>query len=106
MMKYGLLTIEQIRELELPVLMYRYHKNLLPYEIQNLFETNNSQIKTRSNSQIIKNLCKYTTSQQSIKFAGPKSWIKIPKNIQNCSFTKAFVKNMKKYIVSIQKSDD
>jgi len=88
--------------------MYRCHKNLLPYKLQNPFQTNNSQIKTRSNSKIIKNLCKYTTSQcwQSIKFAGPKSRIKIPKNIQNSSFTKAFVINMKKYFVSIQKSDD
>ena len=33
MTKYNLLTISQIYELELAVLMYNYHKNILPHDI-------------------------------------------------------------------------
>ena len=100
MIKYNLLTISQIYELELAVLMYKYHKNILPHQLQNIFKMNNSQIKTRSHSKIIMNYCKFTTSQQSIKFAGPKLWLKVPKNIKKSTSTKIFATKMKKYILT------
>ena len=90
MIKYNLLTISQIYELELADLMYKYHKNILPHQLQNIFKMNNSQIKTRSHSKIIMNYCKFTTSQQSIKFAGPKLWLKVPTNIKKSTSTKIF----------------
>ena len=65
MTNHNLLTISQIYELELAVLMYKYHKNILPYQLQNIFKMNYSQIKTRRSSKIIMNYCKFTTSQQS-----------------------------------------
>ena len=98
--KYNLLTISQIYELELAVLMYKYHKNKLPHQLQNIFKMNNSQIKTRSHSKIIMNYCKFTTSQQSIKFAGPKLWRKVPANIKKSTSTKIFATKMKKYILT------
>ena len=58
MIKYNLLTISQIYELELAVLMYKYHKNILPHQLQNIFKMNNSQIKTRRHSKILMNYCK------------------------------------------------
>ena len=96
MIKYNLLTISQIYELELAVLMYKYHKNILPHQLQNIFKMNNSQIKTRSHSKIIMNYCKFTASQQSIKFAGPKLWLKVPTNIKKSTSTKIFATKMKK----------
>jgi len=101
MMKYDLFTIEQIRELELSVLMYRYHKNLLPYELQNLFQINNSEIITRINSKIIKNLCNTPLRSRLLNLLALNYGSKYPKNLQNINSTKAFVKNMKKYIVTI-----
>ena len=61
---------------------------------------NNSQIKTRSHSKIIMSYCKFTTSQQSIKFAGPKLWLKVPTNIKKSTSTKIFAKKMKKHILA------
>ena len=100
MIKYNLLTISQIYELELAVIMYKYHKNIQPHQQQNIFKMNNSQIKTRSHSKIIMNYCKFTTSQQSIKFAGPKLWLKVPTNIKKSTSTKIFATKMKKHILT------
>ena len=48
MTKCNLLTISQIYEMQFAVLMVKYHKNILPYELQSMFKMNNSQIKTIS----------------------------------------------------------
>ena len=76
MTKYNLINISQIYELELAVLMYKYQKNILPHEPQNIFKVNNFQIKTRSSGKNIMKYYKVTTSQQAIKFARVKSWLK------------------------------
>ena len=50
----GLMTVEQIQQLETACFMFKYSKNLLPNNFANFFSNNlvdpNNKIKTRSNS--------------------------------------------------------
>ena len=80
---YNLLTISLIYEMELAVSMYKYHKNILPHELQNIFKMNNFKIKTRSSSKIIMNCCcKFTTyyNKRSLDF-GQKSALNFGKDL-------------------------
>ena len=50
----GLMTVQQIQQLETACIMFKYSKNLLPNSFANFFSNNlvdpNNKIKTRSNS--------------------------------------------------------
>ena len=65
--------------------MYKFQKRTLPIPIQQQFQLKPSQIKTRSDSQIISLCFRTTICQQSIKFIGPKIWNILPQEIKNCS---------------------
>ena len=53
MIENKLLTIRQLYNTEIAIVMYQYKKNYLPEALQNLFQIKTSQIKTRSSSQIV-----------------------------------------------------
>ena len=93
MIENKLLAIRQLYNTEIAIVMYKYKKNFLPDALQNLFQIKTSQIKTRSNSQIVSSSFKTTISQQSIKYVGPKVWNALPIEIKNSNSLALFKNN-------------
>ena len=100
MIKNELLNIQQLYESEIAILMYKFQKRTLPIPIQQLFQLKPSQIKTRSDSQIISSCFRTTICQQSIKFIGPKIWNTLPQEIKNCSTLVSFKNKLKIYYLT------
>jgi len=63
---------QQLGEIEIAIIMFQYHKKLLPSAEQNLFHMKSGHVRTRSNSQIISTLHHFSVRQQSAKFIGSK----------------------------------
>ena len=72
----NLLSIKQLYKTEIGVLMFKYHKKLLPQAFENFFTFKSFNMNTRSCSQIIPNYCKSSVAQQSLSYIGPKYGIK------------------------------
>ena len=78
-----LLTINNLYNLEIAQMMFKYENKQLPQAFNNFFTQKSLKMKTRSNSQIISNCFRTKVSQQSLKFVGPKLWNKIPSEIRH-----------------------
>jgi len=100
MKKYNLLSIKQLYQLDLAVLMFKYHNHSLPLEFSNIFKIRFLKVQTRSSSNIIMPSLKNAVSQQSIKFSGPKRWNRIPNDIKNSKSINLFRKKMKHYLIA------
>ena len=100
MIKNGLLTIKQIRNLEICIFMYRYSNQCLSAALQNLFSTKVTRITTRSNSKYIPPSYRATVCQQSIKFLGPKIWNKLPTIIEESKSLRSFAGKAKAHLIS------
>ena len=68
MIENDLLTIKQIRDLEICNFMYEYSNQCLPAALQNLFSIKATRITTRSNSNYIPPSYRATICLQSIEF--------------------------------------
>jgi len=100
MAKNELLTIKQLYDSEIAILMYRFQKNDLPDAFQDIFQLKTTQMRTRSNSQITPSSFRTKTSQQSIKFIGPKIWNDLPNEIKNSKSLKIFKNKLKSYYIT------
>ena len=96
----GLLTIKQIRDLEICIFLYKYSNQCLPAALQNLFSIKATCITTRSTSKYIPPLYRATVRQQSIKFLGPKIWNKLPPIIEERKPLRSFVRKAKAHLIS------
>ena len=67
-----LLIINNLYNLEIVQMMFKYKNKQLPPAFNNFFTQKSLKMKTRSNSQIISNCFRTKVSQQSLKFVGPK----------------------------------
>ena len=99
----GLMTVEQIEQLETACCMFKYSKNLLPNSFANFFSNNlvdlNNKIKTRSNSAYSLSFCRLTVTQQCLKYRGPVVWNKIPLKIKELKIYKKFRNELKRHIL-------
>ena len=90
----GLMTVDQIQQLETACFMFKYSKNLLPNSFANFFSNNlvdpNNKIKTRSNSAYFPSFRRLTVTQQCLKYRGPVVWNKIPLKIKELKTYKKF----------------
>ena len=102
MIENGLLTIKQIRDLEISIFTYnyKYSNQCLPAALQNLFSIKATRIAARSNSKYIPPSYTATVCQQSIKFLGPKIWNKLP-SIESKSL-RSFARKAKAHLISME----
>ena len=96
----NLLTIKNLYKTEISMLMFKYHKQLLPSAFDNLFTLKTFRMKTRSNSQIISNYCRFTVVQQSLTFMGPKIWNDIPYGIRDSKTSKIFKQKLFQFFMN------
>ena len=99
----GLMTVEQIQQLETACFMFNYSKNLLCNSFANFFSNNlvdpNNKMKTRSNSAYFLSFCRLTVTQQCFKYRGPVVWNKIPLKIKELKTYKKFRNELKCHIL-------
>ena len=88
-----LLTINNLYNLEIAQMMFKYVNKQLPPALNNFFTQKSLKMKTISNSQIISNCFRTKVSQQSLKFVGPKLWNKISLEIRHSHSSYTFRKN-------------
>ena len=93
-----LLTINNLYNLEIAQMMFKYENKQLPLAFNNFFTQKSLKMKTRSNSQIISNCFRTKISQQSLKFVGPKLWNKIPSEIRHSHSSNTFRKKLTQYL--------
>ena len=99
-----LLTINNLYNLEIAQMMFKYENKQLPQAFNNFFTQKFLEMKTRSNSQIISNCFRTKVSQQSLKFVGPKLWNKIPSEIRHSHSSNTFRKKLTQYLARFPNS--
>ena len=99
-----LLTINNLYNLEIAQMMFKYENKQLPPEFNNFFTQKSLKMKTRSNSQIISNCFRNKVSQQSLKFVGPKLWSKIPSEIRHSHSSNTFRKKLTQHLARFPNS--
>ena len=83
---------------EIGILMFKYHKNLLPRSFDKIFIQNSFYIKTRSSSNVVTSFCRYTVIQQLLKFIGPKVWNNIPLIIRDSKTNNVFKQKLNQFL--------
>ena len=105
----GLLTINQLTELETACFMFSYQKKTLPNVFSNLLENNLSRPKknetvgsyrTRSGSLFFPSFCRINLTKQSMKYKGPLIWSRIPSNIKLIKSVRIFRNELKKALLN------
>ena len=99
-----LLTINNLYNLEIAQMMFKYENKQLPPAFNNFFTQKSLKMKTRSNSQIISNCFRTKVSQQSLKFVGPKLWSKIPSEIRHSHSSNTFRKKLTQHLARFPNS--
>ena len=99
-----LLTINNLYNLEIAQIMFKYENKQLPQAFNNYFTQKSLKMKTRSNSQIISNCFKTKVSQQSLKFVGLNLWNKIPLEIRHSHSSNTFKKKLTQYLARFPNS--
>ena len=84
MRQHGLLTIQEMYKLEILTLMYKCNSYKLPTALLHSISHKPSHITriTRSQAKFSIPYCAKTTSQQSIRYIGPKLWSSLPIEIR------------------------
>ena len=85
MQQLGILTINQLAELETANFMYRYLHNKLPIVFKGLLDKNTCREKThdtRSQSKLLSLLRRRELAKQSMKCRGPRIWNAIPISVE------------------------
>ena len=99
-----LLTVNNLYNLEIAQMMFKYENKQLPQAFNNFFTQKCLKIKTRSNSQVIPNCFRTKVSQQSMKFVGPKLWNKIPSEIRHSHSSNTFRKKLTQHLARFPNS--
>ena len=99
-----LLTINNLYNLEIAQMMFKYENKQLPQAFNNFFTQKSLKMKTKSNSQIISNCFRTKVSQQSLKFVGPKLWNKIPSEIRHSHSSNTFRKKLTQHLACFPNS--
>ena len=92
MSEHNLITIKHMYKAEIGILMFKYHKNLLPQSFDKIFIQKSFHMKTRSSSNVVTCFCRSTVFQQSLKFIGSKVWNNIPLIITDSKTNNVFKK--------------
>ena len=100
MKQHNLLTIKDIFNNEMAVLMFRFHNRTLPSAFDPIFQSKFTSITTRSNNRVIPISCRSAVSQQSIRYIGPKRWNNIPLPIRESKTIAAFKKKLKQHLLN------
>ena len=100
--KYNTLNIFDLYTYNIAVLGFYYFKNMLPYNISNMFCTNNEihNHNTRHSHQFHMWVVKTNLVQNSVRHQFPLIWYTIPKNICSLNSLSSFKRSLKKYLVA------
>ena len=81
------------------IIGFQYYQNLLPHNISQMFELNNSihQYETRNSNLFHMFKVNTTIAKKSVRFNLPAVWNSIPNHIQSHKFLKMFKKSLKKH---------
>ena len=85
---------------EIDILMFKYHKNLLPRSFKKIFIQKSFHMKTRSSNNVVTSFCRSTVVQQSLKFIGPKVWNNISLIIRNAKTNNVFKQKLKQFLLN------
>ena len=82
----NLLTIRQIRDLEIPTFVNKFMNKLLPLPFDHSFKTAFKITKnTRSQSSLYPPFCRVHITKQAMRYKGPLIWNDIPFNLRQDS---------------------
>ena len=82
----SLLTISQIRDIEIATFVYKFMNKLLPLPFDHSFKTVFKITKnTRSQSSLYPSFCKVHITKQAMRYKGPLIWNDIPFNLRQDS---------------------
>ena len=85
---------------EIGILLFKYHKNLLPRSFNKIFIQKLFHMKTRSSSNVVTSFCRSTVIQQSLKFIGPKVWNNIPLMIRDSKINNVFKQKLNQFLLN------
>ena len=100
MSEHNLITIKYMYKEEIGILMFKYHKNLLPRSFNKIFIQKLFHMKTRSSSNVVTSFCRSTVIQQSLKFIGPKIWNNIPLMIRDSKTNNVFKQKLNQFLLN------
>ena len=79
----SLLTIRQIRDIEISTFVYKFMNKLLPLPFDHSFKTAFKITKnTRSQSSLYPSFCRVHITKQAMRYKGPLIWNDIPFNLR------------------------
>ena len=94
----NLLNIEQIKQIQIGELMYRYDKNLLPLAFISFFSPVTQMILTRNKRSYICPYARTNIRKFSIGYQGPLLWNNLPITIKHATGFPQFKKLLRAYI--------
>ena len=97
-----ILPLKNLHFLQHSIFMHSFHYGTLPHTLSSYCQRPKHSHVTRYNANL-NYILPYTTTdrgQSSIKFAGPKAWAEVPKEIKDIAFRKPFSKKLKEHILS------
>jgi hypothetical protein len=97
--KARILKIENLTELSLLKISYRYMNDILPQRILNLFEIPDHQYLTRNRNALQTPHHTLQIYNKCFLAKAPQLWLQLPDNIKNRSNTNSFTKSYLKYII-------
>ena len=99
MQDFNILNVNKLYDIELSIIMFKFHHGLLPDCFNNFFASTSSihNIGIRNQNCYFIPFFKKTTSQQSLKFVGAKAWNLLPNMIKMIPNKSRFLKKLKKY---------
>ena len=100
MSEHNLITIKHMYTAEIGILMFKYHRNLLPRSFNKIFIQKSFHMKTRSSSNVVTSFCRSTVIQQSLKFIGPKVWNNIPLMIRDSKTNNVFKQKLNQFLLN------
>ena len=102
MQRHGLLSIEQLMQLDTASFMFKYINDLLPPAFQHFLQENRNKIndstasrQTRSNSIFFPSFCRINITKQSLKHKGPLAWSKVPSQLKKVKSYQKFRRELK-----------
>ena len=100
MPEHNLITIKHMFKAEIRILVFKYHKNLLPRSFDKIFIQKSFHMKTKSSSNVVTSFCQSTVIQQSLKFIGPKVWNNILLIIKDSKTNNVFKKKLNQFLLN------
>ena len=100
-LKYNVLTVYQLCDLQLGEFMFKYTKKSLPQNFSNWYMLNDSihDYNTRSAQQLHSIYFKTALGQKSIRYRGQVLWNGLSNDIKNSASLQSFKRNFKKHLL-------